>query len=132
MVVGLISLLAVGRGPPLAPTGFSLGPYISEPLIAHLIFPILGISLTWVCVCLVIQSCSTLCDPLDCSPPGSSVHRDSLYWSGLPCSPPGDLPNRGSNPGLPHCRQIIYCLSHQGAPLWAVLLLLPLLLLLFD
>ena len=26
------------------------------------------------------------------------------YWSGLPCSPPGDLPN----PGLPHCRQILY------------------------
>ena len=29
------------------------------------------------CVCLVIQSCLTLCDPMDCSPPGSSVHGDS-------------------------------------------------------
>ena len=29
-----------------------------------------------VCVCvLVIQSCLTLCEPIDCSPPGSSVHR---------------------------------------------------------
>ena len=28
------------------------------------------------CVCLVIQSCPTLCDPMDCSLPGSSVHRD--------------------------------------------------------
>ena len=28
-----------------------------------------------VCVCvLVAQSCLTLCDPMDCSPPGSSVH----------------------------------------------------------
>ena len=27
-----------------------------------------------VCVRLVTQSCSTLCDPMDCSPPGSSVH----------------------------------------------------------
>ena len=27
-----------------------------------------------VCVCLVTHSCWTLCDPLDCSPPGSSVH----------------------------------------------------------
>ena len=28
-----------------------------------------------VCVCvLVVQSCLTLCDPLDCSPPCSSVH----------------------------------------------------------
>ena len=23
---------------------------------------------------------------------------------------------QGSNPGLPHCRQILYCLSHQGSP----------------
>ena len=30
-----------------------------------------------VCVCLVAQSCPTLCDPMDCSPPGSSVHGDS-------------------------------------------------------
>ena len=30
---------------------------------------------TCVCVCvLVAQSCSVLCDPIDCSPPGSSVH----------------------------------------------------------
>ena len=25
-------------------------------------------------LCLVAQSCLTLCDPLDCAPPGSSVH----------------------------------------------------------
>ena len=30
-----------------------------------------------VCVCLVAQSCLTLCYPMDCSPPGSSVHGDS-------------------------------------------------------
>ena len=29
------------------------------------------------CVCLVAQSCWTLCDPVDCSPPGSSAHGDS-------------------------------------------------------
>ena len=29
------------------------------------------------CLCLVTQSCLTLCDPRDCSPPGSSVHGDS-------------------------------------------------------
>ena len=27
-----------------------------------------------VCACLVTQSCPTLCNPMDCSPPGSSVH----------------------------------------------------------
>ena len=32
-------------------------------------------SLSWrVCVCLVAQLCTTLCDPLDWSPTGSSVH----------------------------------------------------------
>ena len=28
-------------------------------------------------ICLVAHSCSTLCDPMVCSPPGSSVHGDS-------------------------------------------------------
>ena len=28
-------------------------------------------------VCLVAQSCPTLCNPMDCSPPGSSIHQDS-------------------------------------------------------
>ena len=55
-----------------------------------------------VCVCarLVSQSCLTLCDPMDCSLPGTFVHGDSPgknteYWRGLPCLPPGDLPNPG-------------------------------------
>ena len=31
--------------------------------------------LACVCVCAkLLQSCPTLCDPMDCSPPGSSVH----------------------------------------------------------
>ena len=37
----------------------------------------------------------TLCDPVDCSPPASSVHGilQPEYWSGLPFPSPGDLPN---------------------------------------
>ena len=38
------------------------------------------------------------------------------YWSGLPGPSPGDLPHPGLNPGLLHCRQILYHLSHQGSP----------------
>ena len=38
------------------------------------------------------------------------------YWIGLLFPSPGDLPNPGSNPGLPHCRQILYQLSHKGSP----------------
>ena len=66
---------------------------------------------------LVAQLCLTLCNPIDCSPPGSSVHGfpRQEYWRGLPCPPAGDLPDLGIEPGLPHCRQIFYCLSHQGS-----------------
>ena len=38
------------------------------------------------------------------------------YWSGLPCTPPGDFPTPGSNPGLLHCWEILYRLSHHGSP----------------
>ena len=49
------------------------------------------------------QSCPTLCDSMDCSLPGSSVHGFSRqeYWSGLPCPPPEDLPDPGSEPVSP-------------------------------
>ena len=53
--------------------------------------------------CLVAQECPTLCDLIDCSLPGSSVHGISRqeHWSGLPCPPPGDLPNAGIKPRSP-------------------------------
>ena len=46
---------------------------------------------------LVPQSPPTLCNPMDCSLPGSSVHGIflAIYWSGLPFPSPGDLPNPG-------------------------------------
>ena len=54
-------------------------------------------------MCLVAQSCPTICNPLDCRlPPGSSVHRifqaRMLEWVAFP--PPGDLPNSGIEPCL--------------------------------
>ena len=109
-------------------------------------------------LCLVTQSCPTLCDPMDCKParllcPWGFSRQE--YWSGLPCPPPGELPNpgikprspalqadslpsepqrkpkntgmsslsllqgifptQGSNPDLPHCRRILYQLSHQAS-----------------
>ena len=51
---------------------------------------------------LVTQSCLTLCNPMDCSPPGSSVHEEfsrQEFWSGVPFPPPGDLPDPGVEPG---------------------------------
>ena len=67
----------------------------------------------------VIQSCPTLCNPMDCNLPGSSIHGFSRqeYWSGLPLHSSGDLPNQGLNLGLLHCRQILYHLSYQGSPM---------------
>ena len=52
---------------------------------------------------LVTQQCPTLWDPMDCSPPGSSVHEfpRQEYWSGLPFPSPGDLPHPGIKPSAP-------------------------------
>ena len=68
---------------------------------------------------LVARSCPTLCDPMDSSPAGSSVlelfQARMLEWVAIPFSR-GSSPTQGLNPGLLHCRQILYCLSHQGSP----------------
>ena len=66
-------------------------------------------------MCLVAQSCPTLCDPMDCSPSVSSVHEDSPGKNtGMGCHAllQGIIPTQVSS----HCRWILYCLSHQGSP----------------
>ena len=68
------------------------------------------------------QSCLTPFNLMDCSLPGSSVHGNFqarvLEWVAISfsrgSSPPAPTP--GSNPGLPHCRQTLHPLSHQGSP----------------
>ena len=51
-----------------------------------------------------IQSCLTLCDPVDCSPPGSFVHgilqARILEWVAISSSR-GDLPDLGVKPESP-------------------------------
>ena len=69
-------------------------------------------------LCLVTQSCVTLCDPINCGPLGSTVHGDSPGKNtGVGCHAllEGIFPTQGSKPGLPHCRWILYRLSHQGS-----------------
>ena len=66
----------------------------------------LSVSCVSLCMCINVccaRSCPTLCDPVDCSPPGSSVHEASgqEYWSGLPFPSPGDLPYSGIEPVSP-------------------------------
>ena len=70
-------------------------------------------------LCLVAQLCPTLFDPMDYSPPGSTVHGNSPGKStGVGCHalPQGIFPTQGSNSGLLHRRWILYCLSHQENP----------------
>ena len=63
----------------------------------------------------VPQPCPTFCDPMDHSLPGSSVHGilqfRTLEWIAILFSRRFIL-THGSNPGLLHCRQILYGLNH--------------------
>ena len=71
------------------------------------------------CVCLVAQSCPTLCDPKDCSLPGSSVHMDSPGKNtGVGCHAllQGIFPTQGLNPVLPHCKWILLRSEPPGKP----------------
>ena len=72
-----------------------------------------------ICLCLVAQSCPTLCDPVGCSLPGPSVHGVSPGKN----TALGSLSllqqiflTQESKQGLLHCRQILYQLSYQGSP----------------
>ena len=74
------------------------------------------------CLCAVLrvvaQPCLTLCNPTDCSPPGSSVHEDSPGQNtgvGSHALLQGIFPTQESNE-LPYCKQTLYHLSHQGSP----------------
>ena len=67
-------------------------------------------------------SCSVVSDswdPMDCSLPGSSVHgilqARVLEW-GCHFLHQGTFLIQGLNLRLPHCRQVLYSLSHQGRP----------------
>ena len=65
------------------------------------------------CSFLVTPLCLTLCDPMDYSPPGSSVH-ENLLWNF-----PDKNTGMGSHSlfrGLLDYRQIFYCLSHLRSP----------------
>ena len=65
-----------------------------------------------------LQLCPILCNPMDTVPlqaPLSMGFSRQEYWSGLHALLQGIFPTQGLNPGLPHCRWILYRLSHQGS-----------------
>ena len=63
---------------------------------------------THLCV-LSRESCPTLCNPTDCSPPSSSPWDFPGENTGVGCHfhLQGIFLTQGSNPGLPHCRQML-------------------------
>ena len=73
--------------------------------------------------------------PMDCSPPGSSVHEILQVgipeWVAISFSRASSQPPQGSDLSLLHCRQILDHLSHQGSPkdcyyhLWDHLIFCP-------
>ena len=84
-------------------------------------------------LCLIAQSCLTLCNPIDCSPLASSVHGDSPGKDiGVPCTPLGNLPDPGielGSPALqvdcllaepplkPSCKWILHCSQLENSTL---------------
>ena len=76
--------------------------------------------------CSLFSHVQLFCDPMDCSPSSSSVHGippgkntgvgcHSLFQGGWV------FPTQGLNLGLPHGKEILYQLSHQGSPLYSLL-----------
>ena len=61
----------------------------------------------------VAQSCATHCNPMD-----YTVHGILSILTGVGSLSllQGILLTQGLNPGIPHCRRILYQLSHQGSP----------------
>ena len=100
----------------------AVNPLSNSPCVAFLHF---SLSLAFPPLCFRVQSasvarsCPTLCDPMDCSAPGSSVHGDSPGQNtGVGCLSllQGIFPTQESNWGLLHCRRVLYQLNHQGSP----------------
>ena len=70
---------------------------------------------------LVAQLCLTLCDPGNCNPPVFCPWNSPGKNTGMGNHPllQWVFPTQGSNPDLPHCRQILYHLSHR----WGMLIM---------
>ena len=70
------------------------------------LLPIPGVSLpnTFCYCCLVAQACPTLCQPVDCSFPGSSVHGVSQAWEWVAIS-------SSMGPSQPRDRICVFCIA---------------------
>ena len=62
----------------------------------------------------IAQSCPTLCDPMDYTSPWNSPDQNTGVGSLSLLQ--GIFLTQGSNPGLPHCKRILYQLSQKESP----------------
>ena len=78
-----------------------------------------------------LQFHPTLCDPMVCSPPGSSVHRifqaRILEWVAMPSSRESSQLRDGTHISYVSCvgRQVLYHWSHLGSPFRCIILVIP-------
>ena len=80
--------------------------YTDTHICMHVLFVVvLSLSHVWL-----------LCNPMDCSLPGSSVHGISQYWSGSIFPSPRIFPTKGLNLCLLHCQADSFPPSHLGTP----------------
>ena len=85
-----------------------------------------------------LRSCLTLCKPMDCSPPGSSVHgihQARMAGVGLSCHSAGDLLHSRTEPVSPKSPPLqanSLLLSHLGSPTYTLILFIIILLRLFE
>ena len=89
----------------------------SIPFAANGIIPFFTMDKQCFMVCLVTQSCPTLCDPMQ-GLTGSSVHGvpQARNWSGLPFPSPGELPRSGIETVAPALAGRLFTTEHWGSP----------------
>ena len=95
--------------------------YVFVLLLKSFLLWLLGVLLVGTCVwlaCSVTQLYLTLCNPMDYSPPGSSVHGNLGKNTGVGCHflHQGTIPTQQSNPHLLHWQSDSLPLHHWGSP----------------
>ena len=94
-------------------TYFFLSQDTSQVLILMIFFFFLKKHRYKVCVCAQLLSHIWLCNPMDCGPPGSSVHGILQTRVGCHGLLQGTFSTQGLNLHLLHCRWILYCWATQ-------------------
>ena len=93
-----------------------------EGILTYAFVAILAVSSSFyqlVCLLYTCESCSVVSDslwPHGLYSPWNSLGQNTEV--GSLCLLPGIFPTQGSNPGLSHCRLILYQLSHKGSPFY--------------